>query len=119
MLGMAPYGRSIVARGWIQKVATGLYALASGSGSLFFALNFGSEGGTATHTWVFRACVVQGTQQLYVTVLWYWGAHLSSLSAHGKNPTGFATSPYITAVTTPVAFLLAFIGIALFLGLPD
>ncbi|KAL1598886.1 Cell wall alpha-1,3-glucan synthase ags1 [Paraconiothyrium brasiliense] len=119
VLGIAPYGTSIVARGWIQNVATGLYALASGSGSLFFALNFGSEGGTATHTWVFRACVVQGTQQIYVTVLWYWGAHLSALSATGRNPTDFATSPYITAVTTPVAFLLAFIGAALFIGLPD
>ncbi|KAL5385554.1 hypothetical protein DPSP01_004669 [Paraphaeosphaeria sporulosa] len=119
ILGMAPYGSSISARGWIQNVATGLYALASGSGSLFFALNFGSEGGTATHTWVFRACVVQGTQQIYVTVLWYWGSHLSALSSSGQNPTGFATSPYITAVTTPVAFLLGAIGISLFLGLPD
>lgn len=119
MLGMAPYGTSIVARGWLQNVATGFYALASGSGSLFFALNFGSEGGTATHTWAFRACVVQGTQQLYVTVLWYWGAHLSAMSASGQNPTGFATSPYITAVTTPIALILTFIGIALYLGLPD
>ncbi|KAL5405356.1 hypothetical protein PMIN04_012359 [Paraphaeosphaeria minitans] len=119
ILGMAPYGSSIAARGWIHNVATGLYALASGSGSLFFALNFGSEGGTATHTWVFRACVVQGTQQIYVTVLWYWGAHLSVLSSSGQNPTGFATSPYITAVTIPVAFLLGAIGISLFLGLPD
>jgi alpha-1,3-glucan synthase len=119
ILGMAPYGTSIAARGWIQNFATGLYALASGSGSLFFALNFGSEGGTATHTWVFRACVVQGTQQIYVTVLWYWGSYLTSLSASGQNSTGFASSPYITAITTPVAFILFFISIALFLGLPE
>ncbi|KAF2715738.1 glycosyltransferase family 5 protein [Pleomassaria siparia CBS 279.74] len=119
ILGMAPYGRTVDARGWIQNVATGLYALASGSGSLFFALNFGSEGGTASHTWVFRACVVQGTQQIYVTVLWYWGNYLSDISTTGQNPTGFASSPYITAVTTPVAVLLALIAIALFLGLPD
>ncbi|KAF2864946.1 hypothetical protein BDV95DRAFT_613098 [Massariosphaeria phaeospora] len=119
ILGMAPYGQTFVARGWIQNVATGIYALASGSGSLFFALNFGSEGGTATHTWVFRACVVQGTQQLYVTVLWYWGSYLSNISATGNSPTGFASSPHITAVTTPVALLLIAIGIALFLGLPD
>ncbi|KAF2266529.1 hypothetical protein CC78DRAFT_615044 [Lojkania enalia] len=119
ILGMAPYGTSFSARGWIQNVATGIYALASGSGSLFFALNFGSEGGTATHTWVFRACVVQGTQQIYVTVLWYWGSYLSNISASGQNPTGFTSSPYITAVTTPVAILLALIGIVLFVGLPE
>ncbi|KAF1995683.1 glycosyltransferase family 5 protein [Amniculicola lignicola CBS 123094] len=119
VLGMAPYGKSVVVRGWIQNAATGMYALASGSGSLFFALNFGSEGGTASHTWVFRACVVQGVQQIYTTVLWYWGAHLSSLSASGQNPTGFANSPYVTAITTPVAVVLAIVGVALFLGLPD
>jgi alpha-1,3-glucan synthase len=119
ILGMAPYGRTFEARGWIQNVATGFYAVASGSGSLFFALNFGSEGGTASYTWVFRACVVQGTQQAYVTVLWYWGSYLSNVSAMGQNSAGFASSPYITAVTTPVAVLLAFIGVALFLGLPD
>ena len=44
VLGMTPYGPSIDGRGWIQNVATGLYALASASGSFFFALNFGSEG---------------------------------------------------------------------------
>jgi alpha-1,3-glucan synthase len=119
VLGMAPYTTSVFARGWVQNVATGIYALASGSGSLFFALNFGSEGGTATHTWVFRACVVQGTQQIYVTVLWYWGSNLASISATGQNPTGLSSSPYITAITTPVAALLCFIAVALFLGLPD
>jgi alpha-1,3-glucan synthase len=119
VLGMAPYASSFDARGWIQNVATGIYALASGSGSLYFALNFGSEGGTATHTWVFRACVVQGIQQLYVTVLWFWGTHLSNLSANGQSPTGFASSPYITALTTPIAIFLMLIGIALFRGLPE
>ncbi|KAF2641815.1 alpha-1,3-glucan synthase [Massarina eburnea CBS 473.64] len=119
ILGMAPYGTNENARGWIQNVATGLYALASGSGSLLFALNFGSEGGTATHTWVFRACAIQGTQQIYITVLWYWGSHLASISATGSDPAGFASSPYITAVMTPIALLLSAIGVALFFGLPD
>jgi alpha-1,3-glucan synthase len=119
VLGLALYGKSIALRGGIQNLATGLYALASGSGSLFFALNFGSEGGTATHNGVFRACVIQDTQQIYVTMLWYWGSYLSSLSANGQSATGIASSPYITAITTPVAFLLAFIAVALFIGLPD
>lgn len=119
ILGMAPYAGSVVVRGWIQNVATGIYALASGSGSLFFGLNFGTEGGSSTHTWVFRACVVQGTQQIYVTVLWYWGSYLSALSASGKSPTGFTSSPILTAVTTPIACCLAAIGVILYLGLPD
>ena len=41
---MALYTQNFTARGWIYNVATGLYAIASASGSFFFALNVGSEG---------------------------------------------------------------------------
>jgi len=37
-------GGSPSARGWTQNVATGMYAVASASGSIFFAVNFGDEG---------------------------------------------------------------------------
>lgn len=43
-LGMALYAPSKAAREWVFNVATGLYAAASASGSLFFVLNFGTEG---------------------------------------------------------------------------
>lgn len=42
--GCAPFASSIYARGWLQKTASGLYAAASSSGSMYFALNFGDEG---------------------------------------------------------------------------
>ena len=42
--GVAPFASSFVARGWLQNTASGLYAAASSSGSMFFALNFGDEG---------------------------------------------------------------------------
>jgi len=35
---------NIGGRQWARNVATGMYAIASASGSLFFALNFGDEG---------------------------------------------------------------------------
>lgn len=44
LLGMAPYVASSPGRGWVYNVATALYAIASASGSFFFALNFGDEG---------------------------------------------------------------------------
>ena len=44
LIGLAPLGPSVDARGWIQNVATGFYALASSSGSIYFAVNFGDEG---------------------------------------------------------------------------
>ena len=44
LIGMAPLGSGVSARGWIQNVATGFYAMASASGSIYFAVNFGDEG---------------------------------------------------------------------------
>lgn len=44
LIGLAPLGSSVASRGWIQNVATGFYALASSSGSIYFAVNFGDEG---------------------------------------------------------------------------
>lgn len=44
LVGVAPFVHSFEGRGWVQHVATGCYTVASSSGSLFFALNFGDEG---------------------------------------------------------------------------
>lgn len=44
LIGAAPYVSSMTGRGWTQNVATAFYAIASSSGSLFFALNFAEEG---------------------------------------------------------------------------
>lgn len=43
-VGCAPFAKTNFARGWVQNTASGLYAAASSSGSMFFALNFGDEG---------------------------------------------------------------------------
>ncbi len=44
VLGMGLYAPNTAAMNWVFNVATGLYAVASASGSLYFALNFGTEG---------------------------------------------------------------------------
>ncbi|KAF2667663.1 alpha-1,3-glucan synthase [Microthyrium microscopicum] len=121
LLGLVPYVGSGQGRYWTQNVATGLYAIASSSGALFFSLNFGDEGGAPVKDWIFRACVIQGTQQLYVAALWYWGSLLSSQTPTGAQTsayTDFASSPKITAVTVPIALLLWGVGIVIQLGLP-
>ncbi|KAL8715735.1 MAG: hypothetical protein Q9220_000402 [cf. Caloplaca sp. 1 TL-2023] len=119
LLGVAPYTQAGV-RGWIQNVATGIYAAASSSGAFYFALNFGSEGSVPVATWSFRACVIQGTQQIYVTILWLWGNHLTKLNAGGVAAFTWQTyRPVLTGVTLPIAVLLWTIGISLFFGLPD
>lgn len=121
VLGLARYGPDIAARGSLQNVATGFYAVASASGSLYFSLNFGDEGGSTVISWIFRACVIQGTQQIYVTALWFWGSYLNKQTAQGivLTSSNFINSWKVTAVCIPIAVLLWIIaGIVLF-GLPD
>ncbi|KAL8997767.1 MAG: hypothetical protein Q9169_003016 [Polycauliona sp. 2 TL-2023] len=120
LIGMAPYTADLGSRGWIYNVATAFYAAASASGSLFFALNFGTEGGTPAQSWAFRACVIQGSQQLYVAALWYWGASLTASSNEGVATSILLTSSRtVTAITTPIACLLWAIGLILLFGLPS
>lgn len=99
-----------------------MYAIASSSGSIFFALNFGDEGGAPIKAWVYRACVIQGTQQAYVVGLWYWGSTLTKATAAGVTKTTshpVVDSWVMTAITTPIALLLWAVGLILYLGLPD
>jgi alpha-1,3-glucan synthase len=65
LIAMAPYGTSTEMRGNLQMAASSMYAVASSSGSIYFAQNFGSMGSVAVKDWAFRACAIQGTQQLY------------------------------------------------------
>lgn len=119
-IGTAHYASSISSRGWMQNVGSGLYAVASSSGSIYFSLNFGDEGGAQVKAWVFRACVIQGTQQIYVVVLWYWGSVLSKRAMAGLLPTedSFANTWKITAVTLPIALLFWTLALIMWYGLP-
>ena len=120
LIGMAHFASAGGNRSWVQNVATALYAIASSSGSIFFALNFGDEGGAPVKDWVYRASIIQGTQQAYVVALWYWGDKLSKADALG-NPTGsvVADSIVMTVICVPVACLMWGVGILIYLGLPD
>ncbi|KAL9609251.1 MAG: hypothetical protein Q9167_005970 [Letrouitia subvulpina] len=120
LVGMGPFVSNYGGRGWVHNVATALYAAASASGSLFFALNFGTEGGTPAQTWAFRACVIQGSQQIYVAALWYWGSTITTSStAQGSSSVQLTSRRAVAAITTPIAFLFWAVGLILFLGLPD
>lgn len=83
LIGSAHWVDNEFNRGWIQNIGSGCYAAASSSGSIFFASNFGDEGGAPVETWIFRACVIQGIQQAYVIGLWYWGSTLTKASSEG------------------------------------
>lgn len=99
----------------ISLIASSFYAFASAAGFLFFSTNFGEEAGGASDTWVFRACVVQGTQQVWVAALWYWGFKLQ-----GTDPSDTRSVPsaWINAVTMTLGLVCLFIAYVLFVGLP-
>ncbi|KAI8457791.1 hypothetical protein BY996DRAFT_4577963 [Phakopsora pachyrhizi] len=100
----------------VTLIASSLYSFASAAGFLFFSTNFGEEAGGGTNVWVYRACVVQGTQQIWVAALWYWGFKLQ-----GTNPTDTSSVPpaWINVFTLLLGTGCFFICYILFVGLPE
>jgi alpha-1,3-glucan synthase len=119
LVGTSPFVTDGNNRFWMQNVATGFYAFASASGSLFFAFNFGDEGGAPITIWIWRACWIQALQHAYTLALWFWGSFISSYSAAGKTSFRLSALPVLFPVTLVVALLLWTIGLVLFLGLPS
>ncbi len=117
LLGLAPKIYSTSGKAWMLNIASGLYAAASSSGSLFFAMNFGDEGGSPVKAWVYRCCVIQGTQQIYVCALWFWGDYFTKLTTKGIAVNTSTTN--LTIVMCPIAVLLFIIALFLVTGLPD
>jgi len=121
LIGSAHWEGNSFSRGWIQNIGSGCYAAASSSGSIFFASNFGDEGGAPVETWIFRACVIQGIQQAYVIALWYWGSTLTKASSEGllNTSTAISNTWKMTAICYPIAIFAWGIGLLLLFGLPN
>ncbi|KAE9972211.1 hypothetical protein EG328_005136 [Venturia inaequalis] len=118
-LGLAPFLSMGSCRDWMRNIATALYTAASSSGSLYFAMNFGDEGCSPIKSWVLRSCIIQGTQQLYMTALFYWGNSMTVATATGQLQKNLITeSPKMAAVMLPIAILMFAIAVVLFTSLP-
>ncbi|CAG7931725.1 unnamed protein product [Penicillium olsonii] len=107
-VGIASPVSSSISRTWLQNVGTGLYSFASSSGSIYFSLNFGDEGGAPLRSWIYRATLIQGTQQLFISFLWYWGSWMASVNQKG-------TQQFSLVMTNPSALLGIGVGLAAFL----
>ncbi|KAJ5894933.1 hypothetical protein N7495_006624 [Penicillium taxi] len=121
LIGSAHWVDDSFNRGWVQNIGSAIYAAASSSGSLFFASNFGDEGGAPVETWIFRACIIQGVQQAYVIALWYWGSTLSQASSSGTldSDSMISNSWKMSAICYPITLLLCAIGVLMIFGLPN
>ncbi|KAF8758339.1 glycoside hydrolase family 13 [Rhizoctonia solani] len=80
---------------------------------LFFGLNFGEEAGAATEVWTMRACIVQGSQQVWVAALWYWGYRLTGAEPNVRPPW------WTICILWPLAFMSLAFGYCLMWGLPE
>ncbi|KAH9842609.1 glycoside hydrolase family 13 and glycosyltransferase family 5 protein [Rhodofomes roseus] len=97
----------------LASAGTWSYAVASAAGFLFFGLNFGEEAGAATEVWMMRACIVQGSQQVWVAALWYWGYQLDSVSA------GYLMPWWVVLIVWPLAVISWLFAYLMLYGLPD
>ena len=71
-------------------------------------------------TWNFRACVIDGCQQIYVAVLWFWGSPLTEFPLSGINEsTSVIHHSFFTQMAVPVAIFMWTIGLVTYIGLPD
>ena len=60
-----------------------------------------------------RACIVQGSQQIWVAALWYWGNHLAGSTA------ATATPPWwIVLIVWPLAVMSWAFAYLMLYGLP-
>ena len=73
-------------------------------------------GSVPTATWSFRACVIQGSQQLYFVALWFWGSNLTVSDVVTSQLVTYG--PALTGIAIHLALLWS-IGLILYLGLPD
>ncbi|KAF9454524.1 glycosyltransferase family 5 protein [Macrolepiota fuliginosa MF-IS2] len=97
----------------LASAATWCYAVASAAGFLFFGLNFGEEAGAATEVWTMRACIVQGSQQVWVAALWYWGFSLNG------RPDGYIPPWWICLIVWPLACVSLLFAYVMLYGLPE
>ncbi|KAJ7063334.1 modular protein with glycoside hydrolase family 13 and glycosyltransferase family 5 domains [Mycena amicta] len=99
--------------------AAGSAALVSGSArwtpgaESFSSLNFGESAGGATEIWIMRACVVQGTQQVWVAALWYWGYTLNGVSDNYVPPW------FICIIVWPLSVICFVFAYLMLYGLPE
>ena len=113
LIGLPYISKSLLpAHDIISSIATWSYAVASAGGFAFFGLNFGEEAGAATEVWILRACIVQGSQQIWVAALWYWGDKLNS-------PQSTTVTPWwIVCIVWPLSVLSFLFMVLLLRGLP-
>ncbi|KAG1787255.1 uncharacterized protein HD556DRAFT_1521457 [Suillus plorans] len=97
----------------LSDIATWSYAVASAAAFIFFGLNFGEEAAATTEVWILRACSVQGSQQIWVAALWYWGIALSTATP------GSVTPWWIVFILWPLSIMWFAFAYLILHGLPE
>lgn len=136
VLGLANNAKTINVRDLVGNIATAFYSIASSSYWVYFSLNFANDRWSHQNfrheklsqltslssdvpvvTWSFRGCVIEGSQRLYLVLLWYWGSRVRKASS--SESTSIIHDPALTKITMPLALLMWIVGIVIYMGLPD
>lgn len=80
-----------------------------------------ATGGAPIQQWVYRASIVQGIQQIYITALFYWGQVLSETMSRATISARITITdkPILAAIACPIGVIFLAIGTLLFTSLPS
>lgn len=113
LIGLPSVSSAIIpAHDALSSAATWSYAVASAAAFAFFGLNFGEEAGAATEVWMLRACLVQGSQQIWVAALWYWGDKLN-------GSVSMAAPWWVACILFPLSAMSFLFAYLMLFGLPE
>lgn len=76
-------------------------------------------GDVSPAVWIFRACVIEGSQQIYVAVLWFWVSRLSGFPQEQSQHSSVPYPSVFVKMAVPIAIWMWIIGLSAYLGLPD
>ncbi|KAF7323001.1 Modular protein with glycoside hydrolase family 13 and glycosyltransferase family 5 domains [Mycena chlorophos] len=114
MIGLPSIATEILpAHRALANAATWCYAIASAAGWAAFGCNFGDDAGSSVEVWILRACIVQGSQQVWVAALWFWGYTLDGVSDSYVPPW------WICVIVWPISVVCFIFSYLLLYGLPE
>jgi hypothetical protein len=70
--------------------------------------------GSTTARWITRSLGIQSIQQIWISILWYWGSSLN-----GTNPRHYTTPPWVAGVVLPASLMCCLFAGLLRTGLPN
>ncbi|KAI9206635.1 glycoside hydrolase family 13 and glycosyltransferase family 5 domain-containing protein [Polychytrium aggregatum] len=119
MMLLMPVPTDTLATYAVQRVAVCFYTFASASGPFYFTMNFATDAGSNTSSWITRASVIEGIRQLWVGALWYWATASANVAIQSGSSLSTGTLWALFAFSLVFGWIFLLIGLLLPHGLPE